>query len=360
MSGFPILDLVVGMIFIYFLLSIICSSAVEIVLSTRQLRAKTLERWLNRIFDKPITINGQSVTLGQAIMDHCSVTALSGSKKAPAYIDAKNFAAALIEKLTYDPNNPTSIATDMASITKAIEQSPILSTELKRVFLQYASDATSTYQALTVKVKTELDHFRTSVEHWFDTSMDRVGGNFKRKYLRFWTFVIAALVSILLNADSISLAKYLYRNPEQAAKLATDALNTTRDSLQHKLDVIEASRKYNENIDSTKSDSAQAEDLKQNLLSLAANIKATKAALEAEIPLGWQSNPFKYNPDGDNPLFNADKHFSWVKLLVKLVGLFVTVLAIMMGAPFWFDVLNKISNLRSAGKKPESTGSTAQ
>jgi hypothetical protein len=40
MGGFPILDLVVGIIFIYFLLSIICSSAVEITLSANKIRAR--------------------------------------------------------------------------------------------------------------------------------------------------------------------------------------------------------------------------------------------------------------------------------------------------------------------------------
>ena len=36
-------------------------------------------------------------------------------------------------------------------------------------------------------------------------------------------------------------------------------------------------------------------------------------------------------------------------LFSKITGLLVTILAIMMGAPFWFDLLNKISNLRGTG-----------
>ncbi len=40
MSGFPILDLVLGLIFIYFVLSIICSAVVESILTTWQLRAR--------------------------------------------------------------------------------------------------------------------------------------------------------------------------------------------------------------------------------------------------------------------------------------------------------------------------------
>ena len=80
MSGFPILDLVVGIIFIYFLLSIICSSAAELWFSLLKTRARLLEQWVRKIFDKPaldsqgnpaLNPDGSIVTLGQSIIDHC-------------------------------------------------------------------------------------------------------------------------------------------------------------------------------------------------------------------------------------------------------------------------------------------------
>ena len=52
MNGFSVLDLVAGMIFIYFLLSIICSSAVEIILSANKIRARVLEMALRDIFKR--------------------------------------------------------------------------------------------------------------------------------------------------------------------------------------------------------------------------------------------------------------------------------------------------------------------
>ena len=35
-----------------------------------------------------------------------------------------------------------------------------------------------------------------------------------------------------------------------------------------------------------------------------------------------------------------------------ILGFFVTALAISLGAPFWFDLLRKLVNIRSAGNKP--------
>src|SRR3954462_2402965 len=122
MSGLTIIDLIAGMIFIYFLLSIICSSVVEIALTYVNARSTLLAEWLTGIFDKPVKEGSNTVSLGQAIMDHCAVTVLSGKGKSPSYIDAKNFTAALIEKLTYDPNDPNSIATDVETLINKIEQ----------------------------------------------------------------------------------------------------------------------------------------------------------------------------------------------------------------------------------------------
>ena len=37
---------------------------------------------------------------------------------------------------------------------------------------------------------------------------------------------------------------------------------------------------------------------------------------------------------------------------LKLLGLLITIGAISQGAPFWFDILNKVTNLRAAGRPP--------
>jgi len=45
-------------------------------------------------------------------------------------------------------------------------------------------------------------------------------------------------------------------------------------------------------------------------------------------------------------------------IIQKIIGLLASILAVMMGAPFWFDLLNKVSNLRGAGKKPAQSAGT--
>jgi hypothetical protein len=48
-------------------------------------------------------------------------------------------------------------------------------------------------------------------------------------------------------------------------------------------------------------------------------------------------------------LFPFDTGPTWA----KLIGLLLTALAISLGAPFWFDLLNKVISIRAAGRSPE-------
>lgn len=350
MSGFPILDLVAGIIFIYFLLSIISSSAVEMVMTAFKLRGKMLGKWLKEIFNLDVTLpDGTKQKLGRAIMDHCSVTGLSKSGKAPSYIDAKNFTSAFLEKITYDPENKHGIAMDLDSIIESIKKSESLPHSLQRVLLTYAYEARDKYAAISkatvtevTSIMSEVDLFKQKIERWFDTNMDRVSGSLKIKYIRPLTLMIGMIAVVLLNADSIAIAKYLYSNPEARANMAAQAYNAPTDSVfQKQVANIKAG------TDTSKNDSITLQQIKDTLIAQRASIIKTKAVLQSSgLPLGWNKDELR------DPV---TLRYSFKLIVSKITGLLATILAVMMGAPFWFDVLNKISNMRSAGKKPESS-----
>jgi len=51
-----------------------------------------------------------------------------------------------------------------------------------------------------------------------------------------------------------------------------------------------------------------------------------------------------------------DKFFFYLKIfLTVLGGWLATIAALSLGAPFWFDLMNKVANVRSAGNIPAST-----
>lgn len=333
MTNIPILDLVVGMIFIYFLFSIISSSAVEMILSGMKIRSEILGRWLLTIFNKPITQpDGEQVPLGQAIMDHCAITALSKDGKAPSYIGAKNFTSALLEKVTYAAN-PKNVAANIDDLMNAIQQSSVLPTDLQRLLLTYANEAKQTYAAVEKKTASEIDIFKNKIEHWYDTNMDRITGRLKLQYARPFTLAVAIATTLLLNADSIAIAKFLYGNPQVSKELAAQAIATTSDS--NTIKMVNALR-----LPANDTAQLSQDSLINTIKKDVAQIKSTKAVLTAYIPLGWNDDDFKGNV--------------CMKMLKHVPGWAMTVLAIVMGAPFWFDLLNKIANLRGSGAKPSA------
>jgi hypothetical protein len=339
MSGFPIIDLVAGMIFIYFLLSIISSSAVEMVLTGWKIRAKVLAKWLCTIFDTKVDKpDGTRIELGQAIMDHCAITALSKPGKSPSYIDAKNFTSALIEKVTYDRNDPKSIATNLEQVIAALNKTTILSTELQRAFLGFAYEARDTYANISEKTISEVEYFRNKIEHWFDSSMDRITGTLKTKYVRPITLGVAILTAVLLNADSVAIARFLYSNPEARTKLAAQAYTAGKDTTYiSRLNQVQKSNRDSATV-------VTLEAVKSDIRKSVDNMNEARAALETAIPLGWRKAELQKNGKWSASL-----------ILTKVTGLIATILAIFMGAPFWFDLLNKIANIRGTGPRPASS-----
>lgn len=323
MSGFPILDLVLGLFFIFFVLSIISSSVVEVILTRNEYRDKVLTKWLFTIFDKQIIQpDGKIVKLGQAIADHCMTTALTKTGQATSFIDSKNFVSALIEKVSFDPDNPgASVITGLDELIKAIEKSKaldgtsMLSTELRRTVLILATEAK--VQAEKDLSRDAFQIFRQKMENWFDTNMDRISGTLKKKYARPFTFIIGLVVAVAMNADTISMARYLYEHEEEAKVFAEKASVTAQYLQQQATDTarVAAGERLNIAVDSL------------------------RATLPKGMPLGWSKTEL-------HNWFDTTKEH-WI-------GWLVTVFAILLGAPFWFDLLNKIANIRGSGSRPAS------
>jgi hypothetical protein len=348
MTSFPILDLVAGVVFVYFILSIISSTAVEMIMTGSNLRAAALEKWLTDIFKENVKLpgDGGEKPLGRAIMDHCAVTALSKNGKSTPYIAPANFVSALLEKITFNSDLPGKIATSIGDYITALQNTRALPPELQRTFLIYAHEAQSaallTQNAVTGTIDS-IELFKGKIETWFNSNMDRVGGYLKTTYTRPLTFLVAAITALALNADSIAIAKYLYNNPDARAKVAANAYAAAHDEKnQQKIEALQKS------VSDAKNDknAATVQEITDSLKKEWKEVNTAKAALEENnIPIGWSTMEYQ----------GKEGWALTLAILSKFVGLFATFLAVTMGAPFWFDVLNKVSNLRGTGNKPKET-----
>lgn len=359
MSNFPILDLVIGIVFIFFLLSIICSSAVELWFSIMKTRARLLEEWLKRIFDsKALDSEGNllGISVGQAIMDHCMVTVLSKTSKSPSYINAETFVSALLDKITIKKadSKTTQVQmppTNLAGYITTIQNSTVISGELKRTILSFAYQAQITASTIsnipvnanvttniTTTIKSDIDQFRERLENWYNTNAERLTGAMKRRKAIPATLIIGLILTVGMNADSITISKYLYNHPEVSKTIAEKALLGIQQQ-KARVDTIE-----NHLESSTKTQQVNIKELEKETNTLQNDINTFKTSLPQGLPMGWQDEKYDWSKEFGNSLI----------AILKLhgVGWLATILAINLGAPFWFDILNKIANLRSTGPKP--------
>jgi hypothetical protein len=149
--------------------------------------------------------------------------------------------------------------------------------------------------------------------------MDRVSGWYKRRTQIALT-VIALIVTLLANADALQIGRSLWNDDAVRAAVVAQAQ--------------QAVSKGQATPDGGKDASQAAETLSQQV----SDVKSL------ELPLGWSTDP------KDPRWFDS----GW-GAAGKVLGLITTTLALTLGAPFWFDLLGRVSRLRTTGK-PEREG----
>ena len=72
--------------------------------------------------------------------------------------------------------------------------------------------------AQIVAANGDLDKLRTGVATWFDSAMDRVGGVYKQD-MKYISVIVGILLAIAFNADSVSVTRALWQDPELRAEM---------------------------------------------------------------------------------------------------------------------------------------------
>jgi len=380
MAGFPLLDLAIGMSFIYLLLSLICSSLSEGFESLVRFRAKDLEEGVRLLMGEPATPGGfrhiwsQLRKLGKlgdgsltaALYRHPLIRSLYRAEHTlPTYIPSKSFALALMDMLKTSPeliqNATFGIGGGPAPVQVNIgpQPAPAPSTAGLNPAFAIASSVNnipvpamlkSAVESLIIAANHDTVRIRESIEAWFNGTMDRASGWYKRR-VQFILFGIAIFVVITANADTIDIFRRLTK---------TKNLNT----------IVSSAVQYQTDHDALTSQ--QLKDLHD----------ATSTLQSLDLGIGWviPSAAFTSVKDGPKdssgqpiptrnaaPVWLADSHLSsleklegyvgWAMELVwmHLLGWTITAAAIALGAPFWFDTLNRFIVVRSTVKPKEKS-----
>ncbi len=318
MFGSTILEVAIGLVFVFLFMSLICSAINEMIEAKLKNRATDLEKGIRELLMEPGVKNAVHDKKGfveqlykhplicglfQGSYDPKPITRLSywTSTNLPSYIPNRNFAAALMDIVVNKPGEPLSIDAFRSAVDKFPNEA------VRRALSSFLATAGG-----------DIDKVRKGIESWFDSSMERVSGWYKRRTQ--WILVtLGFVVAIFLNINTMTVAQHLWTDPIMRSVL-----------------IAQASTRSPANPD-TNTDSMTA---------LESDFKEIKSL---SLPIGWsggfkQVYGLKEKPKTEEWLFA----FVWA-----LVGWLLTAGAVSFGAPFWFDLLNKFLTIRSTVKPQE-------
>ncbi len=319
MFGSSILEVAIGLILIYLLLSLIASAIQEAIESFIKFRGVHLERGIRELLG-----DGKGIGLARSFYEHpliCSLyrgsytpPGVDGHRRRggnlPNYIPARNFAVALIDIATRGHDlgpyavHQTSPRLNEAGLRASVQRIP-------NIFVQRAMLSAIDH------ARGDLALVQKNLEAWYDSAMDRVSGSYKRRVQR-WLFGIGIGITLILNVNTLTIADYLATEPAARTALVSRAQEILHDST------------YRQLVDDSVVTRVAGRAVYDDLQSLS-------------LPIGW---------DRRIPAPPGERVGYWVR---QFAGLFLTALAITLGAPFWFDLLNKVMVIRSTVKPREKS-----
>ena len=369
MIGSPVVDTVIGLILIFLLLSIAASAFNEVAEGLLKRRSKYLRRTIERITTEQMAGELYDTKWIVSLSDYAhSLRAPEGlkRKKMPSYIPSELFAKAvgeLLERRVAEAADAAAGAIqrvgggdDLAEIVDALPHD-LAATVLERLGLERSADLPglangrelldSVLRDLpgTVSdgvvglfpdgVLDQLDQGADDLRRWYDDIMDRMSGWYGRQ-TKWLLLVWGILLAVILNVDTFAVSRTLWSDDaaREAAVAAAEAA-----------------------VAGGQTDCSPGDDDPYECVDAA--IEEIRSAETLGLPLGWPAPPWDWGDyhDVDDPEAPVDPRIpsGLATGLVKLIGMLVTGGAVAMGAPFWFDLLNKFVNFRAAGPKPSST-----
>ncbi len=317
MFNSPIIDIAIGLSFLYFLLGLLASSVNEMIFTFLKTRPKYLKGAILNF------LHSDWKTIGQEIVESPYIKSLSKNEASfPSYIPSEAFSQAVIDIIKGTDELPQTVE----DIRAKIKGNPIFKGETEKWLLGMLDQSFG-----------KIDQFYKQLENSYLQAMKRVTGWYARKAKR-TVLIIGVVISVGLNIDTIAITQYLWKSPTQAKAFADLAVQEYENYNKDGAIIINIgdSTKYNTNLDTAKTVSDK--DLK----SIKEKIQTIQTEVSAlPIPLGWNTQTTSQK---NGMMAYASMAMGWL----------ITAMAIYLGAPFWFDLLGKIVNIRGSGSKPKT------
>jgi hypothetical protein len=405
MFNSSVLDIAIGLVLVYLLISIVLTSVSEAIEALLKTRASDLEHALSELFQ------GDPAML-RSFYEHPLISGLYRGlyrRDAPGAAPAPDAAAAAANEV-----EPASTASEPVPQAEApppdaagrghgnlpayIPREAFSAAVMDLLDSQGGQRLKQAVGALSARHGIDPAASRREIEGWYDGAMDRASGWFKRR-TQFRLFVLGLAIAIIGNVNSVTIAQYLVANQEAREGLVQMAPDIQAGASQHG-----AARAP---TTGAASDRTAANEAAANAATADANavgdaVAASDGAGNAQTPGNEVATANGMQPveGGASPSTDSERRNAWLRdqrgrlqaiglpigwsdpvvalmmssfparlsdtasngerwasgarwaaaLVILIAGYLATAFAVMLGAPFWFDLLGKLMVVRSTVK----------
>ena len=337
MFGSAILETLTGMVFIFAMMSLVIMAINEQLASCFKWRAKDLQKGIESMLDskslsKEIYVHpvifglwktrgnmlgvnavnkGTTASIGDSAEQTLAKRMWAGAKnwyrgsdpieRPPSYIPSHQLAKAVIDIVNTRSFSAKETGELIVGCTEgACQEFKDLKEKINGM---PDSQLKAALNALCNESCESITDLEKKLSNWFDNGMDRISGWYRRR-VQMWSILIAAIVVIGFNVDCLEMATKLYKDAGLRSTLTVHAQTATM--------------------------TASSQELLNSM---------------GALPVGWVEAPW------DTWLKKSGSVFQ-IWIASKVLGFIMSIAAVTLGAPFWFDLLSLLMSVRLAGGKP--------
>lgn len=352
MFGSTVLEVAIGMVFVFLLVSLVCSGISDRISDLLKWRASDLEKGIRdllldgnqellyKLYNSPLiqslaTIKNDKVPSPSTKAALAQGDAKQGEpvpKNFPISIPARTFVLALFDAFVPKEAGGVTEVTDLRNAIQTKMSDSIVKTQLL---------------ALVTGADEKIEASRKNVEQWFNAAEAQMTKMYKENMWKI-SFFIGLGVSVFLNADTTAIAGNLWHDPTLRAAVVAQATQYAT----------------SKEITATNAISQTVAQINSLNLPIGWQVnRDSKKFIQCLVPANWIGFDWCFGPTDwvdwvpsanatvSSANVAATPSFPWFSSFVlKVIGWFVTAFAGAQGAPFWFDILRKLTEKGSPPK----------
>lgn len=316
-----VIEVALGLFAAFFLLSVVASAVVALIGGVMKKRSKDLwhvvDQMINEYSDAAVpaaVTDRPGFQLIQSTSIYASMEVASRRKRGykpgqrddrlPAYMSARSFADATIELLANAIPAGQAGSQQIAAAIASLPQGPLR----------------SRLEVLRSEATDDLVAIKAGLEGWFDDVMDRLEGAYKR-WTRWLLFVVGLVLAGVLNVSALRIVDSLWNDPVLRTAVAAQVEELTATCAAGDETCVPPA------CPEDKTECTEADKIDYALNSLDG----------LKLPVGWGAG------------WSAELHW-----LLIMIGWLPAAAAVTMGAPFWFDLISRLTGMRGGGVPPKA------